>query len=175
MQIRFENSPKEVKGFSTEELREQFLIQQLIRPDQVELVYSHYDRMIVGGVHPIKQTISLPNHPELRAAYFLERRELGIINVGGPGSVMADGEVFVLQKLDALYLGKGTREVQFTSSDAGNPAVFYLLSAPAHHTYPNARCSKKKRHLCSWAMHPPQTNAPFINTFMLMVCKAASW
>lgn len=144
MQIRFENSPKEVKGFSTEELRDQFLIQQLIRADQVELLYSHYDRMIVGGVNPIKQTLSLPNHPELRADYFLERRELGIINVGGPGSVMADGEVFVLQKLDALYLGKGTREVQFSSSNADNPAVFYLLSAPAHHTYPNARCAKEE-------------------------------
>ena len=144
MQVRFENSPKEVKGFSTEELREQFLIQQLIRADQVELVYSHYDRMIVGGVNPVKQTLSLPNHPELRAEYFLEGRELGIINVGGAGSVMADGEVFMLQKLDALYLGKGTRDVQFTSSDAANPAVFYLLSAPAHHAYPNARCSKEE-------------------------------
>jgi len=144
MQIRFESSPKETRGFTTEEIRDNFLIQQLIRADQVELVYSHYDRMIVGGVNPVKETLSLPNHPELRAAFFLERRELGIINVGGAGSVMADGEVFMLQKLDALYLGKGTRDVQFTSNDAANPAVFYLLSAPAHHTYPNARCSKEE-------------------------------
>lgn len=142
MQIRFENSPREAKSFNTEELREQFLIQQLIRADQVELVYSHYDRMIIGGVHPVRQALSLPNHPELRAEYFLERRELGIINVGGPGSVTADGEVFMMQKLDAVYLGKGTRDVLFTSSDPADPAVFYLLSAPAHHPYPNARCSK---------------------------------
>ncbi len=143
MQIRFAHSPEEVKHFTTEELRDHFLIRQLIRADQVELVYSHYDRMIIGGVHPVRQSIALPNHPELRAEYFLERRELGIINVGGTGTVMADGELFSLDKLDALYVGKGTREVQFSSKDAAQPAVFYLLSAPAHHSYPNGLCKKE--------------------------------
>ncbi len=144
MQIRFAHSPEEVKHFTTEQLREHFLVRQLVRADQAELVYSHYDRMIIGGVNPVRQTIALPNHPELRAEFFLERRELGIINVGGSGSVLADGEVFRLDKLDALYLGKGTREVQFGSNDPASPAVFYLLSAPAHQNFPNRRCAKEE-------------------------------
>ena len=144
MQIRFAHSPEEVKYFTTEQLRERFLVSQLVRADQAELVYSHYDRMIIGGVNPVRKTIALPNHPELRAQYFLERRELGIINVGAAGSVIADGEKFHLDKLDALYLGKGTREVQFNSNDPAQPAAFYLLSAPAHHSYPNRQCSRKE-------------------------------
>lgn len=144
MNIRFENSPTEVKGFSTDELRAQFLIEGLMADDKIELTYSHYDRMIVGGVMPVTETLQLQADPELRAEFFLERRELGIINVGGTGSVVADGEVFMLNKLDALYLGKGTRDVSFKSHDANDPGKFYLLSAPAHHTYPNARCSKEE-------------------------------
>lgn len=144
MNIRFENSPAEVKGFSTDELRAQFLIEGLMAADKIELTYSHYDRMIVGGAMPMTETLQLKADPELRADFFLERRELGIINVGGTGSVIADGEVFLLNKLDALYLGKGTKDVSFKSHDANDPGKFYLLSAPAHHTYPNARCSKEE-------------------------------
>lgn len=143
MEIRFQNSPKEVKGMSTDELRENFLVQGLMQQDQVHLVYSHYDRVIVGGVKPINQQVSLPNEAELRADYFLERRELGIINVGGDGQVIADGVTYDLSKLDCVYLGKGTKEVVFNSSNAGSPASFFLLSAPAHHTYPNTLMKKE--------------------------------
>lgn len=143
MEIRFQNSPKETKEMNTEELRENFLVQQLIQNDAVTLVYSHYDRVIIGGTKPVNKTLELPNHPELRADYFLERRELGIINVGGgEGIVIADGQSQSLTKLDCVYLGKGTKQVQFKSSDANNPAIFYLLSAPAHQTYPAATCTK---------------------------------
>jgi 4-deoxy-L-threo-5-hexosulose-uronate ketol-isomerase len=144
MEIRFENSPTELMRFSTEELRNQFLLSGLVKSNSVELVYSHYDRMIVGAANPVDKTLWMPVDAELRADFFLERREMGIINVGGAGSVLADGEVFMLNKMDALYLGKGTQEIQFTSTDSAAPAVFYLLSAPAHHSYPSRRCSKEE-------------------------------
>lgn len=143
MEIRFQNSPKEVKGMNTQELRENFLVQELMQQDAVKLVYSHYDRVITGGVAPKAGTnISLHNEAELRADYFLERRELGIINVGGAGTVTADGTTYNLNKLDCLYLGKGTREVSFSSNDGS--ARFFLLSAPAHHTYPNSLMTKEQ-------------------------------
>jgi 4-deoxy-L-threo-5-hexosulose-uronate ketol-isomerase len=142
MEIRFQSSPREVKGMNTQQLRENFLVQNLMQVNQIQLVYSHFDRVIVGGAMPVSNPVLLPNEAELRADYFLERRELGIINVGGPGTVEADGVVYELNKLDALYLGKGTRSVSFTSASADQPAQYFLLSAPAHHTYPNRRMQK---------------------------------
>ena len=142
MEIRFQSSPREVKGMNTQQLRENFLVQHLMQANQIQLVYSHFDRVIVGGAMPVSNPVLLPNEAELRADYFLERRELGIINVGGAGSVEADGVVYELNKLDALYLGKGTRSVSFTSTSADQPAQYFLLSAPAHHTYPNRRMQK---------------------------------
>ncbi len=144
MQVRFQNSPADAKGMTTEQLRENFLVQQLMQDDKIELVYSHYDRVIVGGAKPINKTLVLPNHPELRADYFLERRELGIINVGGPGVVLADGKEFSIDKLGCVYLGKETKEVKFKSKGKKDPALFYLLSAPAHHKYPNKLMPKEK-------------------------------
>jgi len=144
MEIRFQNSPKEVKGMTTEELREHFLCEGLMQDDRINLIYSHYDRVIAGGAKPIHQSLSLQAHPELRADYFLERRELGIINVGGRGSIKADGISYDAEKLSCLYLGKGTKEVIFTSADKNNPALFFLLSAPAHHTYPNQLMKKEE-------------------------------
>ena len=144
MEIRFQSSPHEVKGMNTQQLRENFLVQHLMQANQIQLVYSHFDRVIVGGAMPVSNPVLLPNEAELRADYFLERRELGIINVGGAGSVEADGVVYELNKLDALYLGKGTRSVSFTSASADQPAQYFLLSAPAHHTYPNRRMQKNE-------------------------------
>jgi len=144
MQIRFQNSPVETSKMSTEELRNNFLIQNLMKPGAIELVYSHYDRMIIGGVVPLKESISLPNEGELKAAYFLERRELGIINVGGPGIVTADGIDYEISRLESVYLGKGTSNVSFSSVDADAPAYFYLLSTPAHMSYPNRKMTKEE-------------------------------
>jgi 4-deoxy-L-threo-5-hexosulose-uronate ketol-isomerase len=144
MEIRFQTSPAETKQMDTAQLRQNFLVQQLIKDDAVTLVYSHYDRVIIGGVKPLGKMLALPNHPELRADYFLERRELGIINVGGPGKVTADGKDFSLPKLSCLYVGKGTKEVLFSSAAKDNPAVFYILSSPAHHAYPVALMEKEK-------------------------------
>jgi 4-deoxy-L-threo-5-hexosulose-uronate ketol-isomerase len=107
-------------------------------------VYSHYDRVIIGGAKPINKELELPNHPELKAEYFSERREIGIINTGGGGVVGADGESFTLDKLDCVYLGKGVKKINFKSIDAANPAVFYFLSAQAHQTYPNRLMKKEE-------------------------------
>ena len=144
MEIRFQNSPGETAAMNTEQLRANFLVQRLMQDDQVKLVYTHYDRVIIGGAKPVNKTLSLPNHEELKAAYFLERRELGIINVGGAGTVIADKKEFSLNKLDCIYLGKETLDVKFKSKSKKEPAVFYLLSAPAHKKYPNRLMAKEK-------------------------------
>ncbi len=144
MEIRFQNSPEETKQMDTEQLRKSFLVQSLMQDDTVRLMYSHYDRMIIGGIKPVTKTIQLPNHPELKADYFLERRELGIINVGAKGFVTADGKKHELDKLDCLYLGKGTKKVSFASASKKETALFYLLSAPAHHKYANRKMTKEK-------------------------------
>ncbi len=144
MEIRFQNSPQETKQMDTAALRNNFLVQDLMQEDAVRLVYSHYDRMIIGGAKPVNKTLSLPNHPELRSGYFLERREIGIINVGGPALLTADKKEFPLEKLGCVYLGRGTREVKFRSRSKKEPALLYLLSAPAHHKYPNKSMPKEK-------------------------------
>lgn len=142
MQIRFQNSPKETSQMNTQQQRDNFLIQNLMVPDSIRLTYTHYDRMIIGGVVPLANAISLNNENELKAAFFLERREMGIINVGGKGTVTADGVAYEIEKLEAVYLGKGTQEVSFSSSSTDAPAMFYLLSVPAHQAYPNRKMTK---------------------------------
>lgn len=144
MEIRFQASPEETAGMQTDELRKHFLCEDLIGKDQINTVYSHYDRMIVGGTSPLKKELILDADPELRAGYFLERREIGIINVGGKGLVQADSGKYEMEKLSCLYLGKGTKRVQFASSDAADPAVFYFLSAPAHAVFPSRLMSKEE-------------------------------
>lgn len=144
MEIRFQNSPKETSGMNTEELRRNFLCEALMQDDAVNYVYSHYDRAIIGGAKPVTKALSLTNDPELRAEYFLERREIGIINVGGNGVVTADGVKYDSEKLSCVYLGKGTKDVKFESVDSANPAVFFLMSTPAHHQYENRKMSKEE-------------------------------
>ena len=143
MEIRFTQSPAETAAMQTQALRDHFLISNLFEDNKINLTYTHYDRVIVGGVKPVKEKVALPNPTELRAEYFLERRELGIINVGGNGKVIADGTTHTISKMDCLYLGKGTQVVSFESEDANHPALFYILSAPAHHAYPAAICTKQ--------------------------------
>lgn len=144
MEVRFQNSPKETAAMDTAALRENFLIENLMVNDEIKLVYSHYDRVIVGGAKPVNNSLKLEAHAELRADFFLERRELGIINVGGAGKVQAGGESFDLEKLDCLYIGKGVKQVSFTSNNAETPATFYLLSSPAHQSYPTKKLSRQE-------------------------------
>ncbi|MBP9103958.1 MAG: 5-dehydro-4-deoxy-D-glucuronate isomerase [Chitinophagaceae bacterium] len=142
MQVRFQNSPVETKQMTTEQLRKNFLIEGLMQAGTIQLTYSHYDRMIVGGVMPTDKPINLPKEEELKANYFLERREMGIINVGGKGAVKADGISYELEKLECVFLTKGTLEVNFSSFSDKEPAMFYLLSVPAHHSFINRKMTK---------------------------------
>ena len=146
MENRFESryavSPVEAKSMDTTALRNNFLISSVFEADQVNLTLSHFDRYIVGGAMPVNGKLNLPNPSDLKANYFLERREIGLINVGGEAKVTADGEVFVLAFKEALYIGKETAEVTFESSDSNNPAKLYINSAPAHHKYPTKKITK---------------------------------
>lgn len=136
MDIRHASHPEDVKHFTTERLRQEFICQNLMQPGKISLVYSHYDRFIIGGAVPVSAPLELETYPILRANYFLERRELGIINTGAEGTVTADGQTYTLQNKDCLYLGMGTKSVSFASKNPSEPAHFYLASAPAHTTYP---------------------------------------
>jgi 4-deoxy-L-threo-5-hexosulose-uronate ketol-isomerase len=121
---------------NTDELRETFLLEDLFEPNQIDLAYVDLDRTVIGSAVPADTPLALETQPELRAEYFLERRELGVLNIGGSGSVTVDGKTFEMDKLDCLYIGRGSREVAFKSNDSGAPAEFYLLSYPAHTEYP---------------------------------------
>ncbi|MBC7416690.1 MAG: 5-dehydro-4-deoxy-D-glucuronate isomerase [Pedobacter sp.] len=136
MQQRYHNSQKEVKGMDTAELRDQFLIEDLLNAGEIKFTYSHYDRIIIGGAVPTSNALKLENFSVLKAEYFLERRELGAINVGGAGTISVDGKTYDLDKKDCLYIGRGSKEISFASKDAESPAHFYMLSAPAHKEYP---------------------------------------
>jgi len=138
---RYASSPEAVKKYDTQQLREEFLIDDLMQEDEIVLVYSHYDRYIAGSAVPVKGDLALETIDPLKAPYFLERRELGIINVGGSGSVVVEGTTYELGFKDALYIGAGNKEVIFKSDDSSNPAKFYLNSAPAHTTYPTKKVS----------------------------------
>lgn len=136
MEVRFASSPQQMKTMDTQALRREYLIEDLFLPDEVKLVYSHIDRIIVGGAVPVSASLSLDAGDELRAAFFLERRELGVINIGGPGKVTVDGKEYQLRNRDAMYIGRGSKDIKFSSDNKGNPAMYYLNSAPAHKSYP---------------------------------------
>jgi 4-deoxy-L-threo-5-hexosulose-uronate ketol-isomerase len=128
--------PTSTKTFNTSQLRDNYLIEDIFVDNQVTCVYTFHDRFIVGGAKPVTHSITLETPDILKAEFFLQRRELGIINVGGPGSVVADGEKFTLNNKDALYLGKGIKHVVFMPGEKNNPPLYYYNSAPAHHAYP---------------------------------------
>ena len=128
--------PQDLIGMSTQELREAFQITHLFEPGTINGYFTDLDRLVVGGAMPAREPIQLQNHKETGRTFFLERRELGAINVGGTGKVIADGETFTLEKLDCVYLPMGTRSVSFVSEDGKNPAKFYFLSCPAHAPHP---------------------------------------
>ena len=138
---RYASSPKAVKLYDTVQLREEFLIENLMEVGKINLTYSHYDRYIAGSAVPL-QPLTLETIDPLKAKYFLERREIGIINVGGKGTVMIDGTAYELDFKDALYIGAGNREVIFKSDDKNSPAKYYLNSAPAHTNHPTKKVSK---------------------------------
>lgn len=142
--IRYANHPDQVLGADTKKLRDTFLIEKIFSEDEVNLTYSHNDRIIVGGVMPVKKEIELLPHEYMAADYFLQRRELGIINIGGDGEIVVDGEVIKMVTRDGLYLGRGVKTIVFRTKDSKHPAKFYLNSTPAHKTYPNVHIPFEK-------------------------------
>ena len=139
MDIRYSAHPRDVKRYTTQELREEFLIEDLYRPDQVVAVYSHVDRMVTLGCMPVKESVSIDKGIDVWAnfgtSFFLERREIGMFNIGGEGTVTVDGTVYKLGYKDCLYITMGVKEVLFASKDGSKPAKFYMVSAPAHRSY----------------------------------------
>jgi 4-deoxy-L-threo-5-hexosulose-uronate ketol-isomerase len=135
--VRYATSPEDSKSYDTEKLRESYLIESVFEADDICLTYSHFDRIIAGGIMPIHEVLSLGAPKEVASDFFLQRRELGLINVGGAGVIHVDGVKYDMAHKDGLYLGRGVKEVTFETVDKANPAKFYMNSSPAHKTYPN--------------------------------------
>ncbi|MDD4637465.1 MAG: 5-dehydro-4-deoxy-D-glucuronate isomerase [Bacteroidales bacterium] len=143
-ELRYAAHPSDAKSYDTARLRNDFLIEKVFVADEVNMVYSMYDRMVVGGIMPLREVITLETIDPLKAPSFLFRREMGLFNVGGPGVVKAGDAQFELEYKEALYLGLGDRIVTFESKDAANPAKFYFNSTPAHRNYPDKKVTKKE-------------------------------
>jgi 4-deoxy-L-threo-5-hexosulose-uronate ketol-isomerase len=141
-EIRYAAHPEDAKSYDTQRIRRDFLIEKVFAANEVNMVYSMYDRMVVGGAMPVSEVLTLEAIDPLKAPFFLTRREIGIFNVGGPGVVKAGSEVFTLGYKEALYLGAGNRTVTFESPDASTPAKFYFNSATAHCTHPDRKVTK---------------------------------
>jgi len=142
MQTRYSPHPDACPTLGTEQLRANFLVETLFTPGKIELIASDADRAIFGSAVPVNGALNLVANADMRAAFFCERRELGILNIGGAGTVEVDGSRFDLEKCDCLYVGRGSQKIQFTSCDDSAPALFYLLSYPAHANYPTSLSRK---------------------------------
>lgn len=138
--LRHAIHPEDFKVYTTAKLREAFLIENLFQPDAIKVVYTLYDRLIVGGVKPVQKALKLETYPTLRSENFLDRRELGIINIGAESDVTVEGQTFTLANKEALYIGQGNKDVVFHPSKKGE-TFFYFNSAPAHHAYPVKKVS----------------------------------
>lgn len=172
--IRRMPRPQDLIGRSTQELRDTFQISDLFVSGELVAHFTDLDRLVVGGVMPAASAVELPNHKETGRAFFLERRELGVINIGGPGRIVADGQTFALDKLDCVYLPMGTKAVAFSSQEASQPAKFYFLSCPAHSAHP-ARLMKSAEaspvHLGSQETSNKRTIYKFIHQGGIQSCQ----
>ena len=137
---RYAIHPSQYRTFTTSQLRENFLIENIFVKDEISLVYTHYDRLIVGGANPVSKPVTLETIDSLKAEFFLQRREIGIINVGGKGTITVDGTSYTLENKEALYIGRGAKNVVFNPDQATRP-LYYFNSAPAHTTYPTRKVS----------------------------------
>lgn len=153
---RYAESPSNAEKYDTDDLRRKFLIEEVFARGRIRLVYTHYDRFIAGGALPTDSPLRLETIEPLKSAYFLERRELGIINIGGDGSITVDGTTYSLAYKEALYVGRGSRELTFESADASAPAKFYLNSAPAHAEYPTTKVGEAEAEMVT--LGAPETS-----------------
>lgn len=141
---RYANHPQDVQYYDTTELREHFLIDKVFSKDEILLTYSHNDRIIAGGAMPVDRALPLTSAKELASAYFLELREMGVINIGGPGEIKLDGKIYKMDFQDGIYIGRGVKEIEFISKDKSKPAKFYINSCPAHKQYPTVHIPLEK-------------------------------
>lgn len=142
MEIRYSRDPQSFIRMSTAEIREEFLVVDLFAPGEIKLIYSNVDRMIIGSAVPTHQSLSLEAGAELRAKYFAQRRELGVFNIGGQGSIKVDGCEYGMACQEMLYIGRGSQVISFSSADVNQPARFYIVSLPAHKEYPTTHIAK---------------------------------
>ena len=165
MEVRQASNAKDVKHYTTERLREEFHIASLFTKDNVRMVYSHIDRIITAGLMPVRQTLKLKAGKELAADYFLERREMGCINIGGKGTITVDGVEYEMNPRDGIYIGMGNKEITFKSEDENTPAKFYVSSCPAHTSYPTVKIdiTKAKKVPCGSAA---ECNKRVINQYI---------
>ena len=164
--LRYAVHPDDFKKYDTGKLRKEFLIENIFNPDQISLVYSMYDRYIAGGAMPVGKALKLDTADDLKAEYFLERREMGLINVGGDAEIEAGGTVYRIGFKEALYLGKETKDVVFKSVDGLKPAKLYINSAPAHHKYPSKKVTKKDAEIATLGS-PEASNHRIINKLLI--------
>lgn len=139
MEVKYAAHPDDVKNYDTRKLRDTFLSTEIMLDDEIRLVYTHYDRFIYGGIKPVNKALTLGTYDELKADFFLQRRELGVINLGGNGIIEVDGTTYVMEKYDVLYIGRGAGNPVFSSETATVPALFYVNSTPAHQSYPTVK------------------------------------
>lgn len=165
-EVRYAANPADAKSYDTQRIRKDFLIEKIFAADEINLVYSMYDRFIVGGAMPVSKPLTLETIPPLKAQHFLDRRELGIINVGGDGVVKVGDKEYELKFKEALYVGSGEHEVVFLSKDASKPAHFYFNSAPAHKSYPVKKITKKEANVIN-AGSLEGSNARTINQLII--------
>lgn len=150
LDIRYNNHPEDSKHYDTKTLRERYLIDQIFEKDEILFTYSHHDRIIAGGVMPVTKEVHLPVTKDLGTTFFLERREMGIINIGGSGYIVLDGKKQLMASRDGMYIGSGAKEVIFASDDPKNPAKYYVNSAPAHMSYPTVHIPFAKANPNKW-------------------------
>ena len=165
LDIRHPVHPDDSRFYTTEELREKYLIEKVFIADEVNLCYSHFDRIVAGGIMPVEKALKLEGGKEFGSEHFLERRELGVINIGGKGKITVDGTEYVLNPRDGLYVGMGAKDVVFESSDKAAPAKFYINSCPAHTTYPTVHIdiTKAKKVPCG---SEEESNKRVINQYI---------
>ncbi|MBN1221152.1 MAG: 5-dehydro-4-deoxy-D-glucuronate isomerase [Anaerolineae bacterium] len=144
MEIRYSRDPHSFTRMNTTEIRDEFMVANLFAPNEIKLVYLHVDRLILGSAVPGLKPLTLEAGKELAADYFAQRRETGVFNTGGDGMITVDGQEYKLGYQDMLYIGRGSREIVFSSADAEQPARFYLISLPAHQNYPTTRITKNQ-------------------------------
>ena len=174
MEIRHSVHPDHAKHFTSDDLIKNFLVKSLFKKYEINLIYSHIDRIIVGGINPVDKELLLKAGKEIGVNYFLERREMGIINIAGSGIITIDGKKYTLDNRDALYIGMGTKEVGFSSVDKKNPARFYINSAPAHSAYSTTKISIKdanKVELGSLEESNKRTIYQYIHPDILKTCQ----